>query len=155
MVYVNQSIGWLSDMRQDMTIQVMRTDDEKRAFSKRLTHALKTKGIPAGPTKLADLLSHHVQGVDGQESVSPQAVDKWLKGRALPAPERMQMLASILGVTEKWLRYGIVDTASPDGVDLTGLAESERLLVLLFRNLSREKQALVHQLVMVLGEPGN
>ena len=128
----------------------MRTNDEKRAFAERLLLALKAKGIPAGPTKLADLLSHHVQGMDGQESASPQAVDKWLKGRALPTPERMQALTGILGVSEKWLRYGVSDGTSPDGLDLPTLAESERLLVLQFRSLSRENQVLVHQLVTAL-----
>lgn len=131
---------------------VMRTPNEKRLFAERLVLALKAKGIPPGPTKLADMLSMHVRDSDGLETVSPQAVDKWLKGKALPSPERMEALVELLGVAESWLRYGVDNTQPDGGSSIMNFAETERFLVLQFRNLSRENQALVHQIVKALGE---
>ena len=67
----------------------------------------------------------------------------------------MRALASLLDVSEEWLRTGVSDAdldLAPDPEQLTARNESEKLLVQRFRSLSREKQTLVHQLLNALSE---
>jgi len=47
--------------------------------------------------------------------VSPQAVSSWTKGRALPEPERMAEIESILGIPMRdWVEEADDDESGPD-----------------------------------------
>lgn len=80
--------------------------DEKHGFSKRLRDALREAGLNAdSPTRVAREFNLRYHG----EAVSPQAVRKWLAGKALPSQDKIRALALWLGVSAQWLRFGEAD----------------------------------------------
>jgi len=40
-------------------------------------------------------------------NVGPEAVSKWFKGVAMPRPDKMVVLAKLLGTDQSWLAYGV------------------------------------------------
>lgn len=81
----------------------MPTIEEKAAFSKRLSLALRRSPEPVqGATELALRfnLRHH------GSAVSAQTAHKWLTGRAIPTSDKLATLAQWLNVNEHWLHYG-------------------------------------------------
>ncbi|MEQ1526703.1 MAG: hypothetical protein ABL902_08805 [Gallionella sp.] len=72
-------------------------------FSKRLTQELKRIGQPIGsPTQIARNFNQHFSG----QPVSAQTIRKWLLAEAVPTQPKLLALASWLGVSAQWLRYG-------------------------------------------------
>lgn len=81
----------------------MPTTEEKAAFSKRLTLALRRSPEPVeGATELALRFNLRYQG----NAVSAQTAHKWLTGRAIPTSDKLSTLAEWLNVNEHWLHYG-------------------------------------------------
>jgi transcriptional regulator with XRE-family HTH domain len=80
----------------------MPTSDEKLAFANRLQEQIARKNVKGG-TQLARAfnLLHR-----GGPPVSPQTAHKWLTGRTIPTPDKLQTLADWLGVGVHWLHYG-------------------------------------------------
>lgn len=80
----------------------MPTSKEKLAFAKRLEDQIARKNVKGG-TQLAKAfnLLHR-----GESPVSPQTAHKWLTGRTIPTPDKLQTLADWLGVGVHWLHYG-------------------------------------------------
>jgi transcriptional regulator with XRE-family HTH domain len=80
----------------------MPTSKEKSAFAKRLQDQIARKNVKGG-TQLAKQfnLLHR-----GEAPVSPQTAHKWLTGRTIPTPDKLQTLADWLGVGVHWLHYG-------------------------------------------------
>lgn len=77
--------------------------DEKQGFGKRLKEAMRKARIHAsGPTQIAREFNLRHQG----DSVSTQAVRKWLAGTALPSQDKVRTLALWLDVSAHWLRFG-------------------------------------------------
>ena len=75
-------------------------------FSARLRQALsRLPNKVDTPTKLAIEfnLIHH-------ESVSNQAVQKWMTGQSKPSREKIETLAQMCGVSAQWLRFGIAES---------------------------------------------
>lgn len=132
--------------------------DEKKAFSERLKLALRRsfKTVHT-PSELA--LQFNLRN-DTQEdgTVTPQAAQKWLTGKAKPTADKIQILADWLGVSAHWLSYGEPD-ARPEGQSdramasdesITDLPEAEVELLSRFRRLSPVRQQLVRDLVIEL-----
>ena len=90
----------------------MPTLKEKTAFANRLHLALKRVKLPPGkngekriidgPTSLAMHLTLRYPGTP----ITPQAADKWLKGRAIPKKDKLDALGKWCGVDSHWLEYG-------------------------------------------------
>lgn len=77
--------------------------NEKSAFHQRLLLAFKRARIDTNsPTKLATAFNLRHTG----QSVTTQAVHKWLSGTSIPGQAKLRTLASWLGVSPEWLRYG-------------------------------------------------
>ncbi len=77
--------------------------NEKEAFSKRLTRLLNDAGIGiASPTLVAREFNRRYPG----KPVSAQAVRKWLNGEAIPAGDKIRVLAGWLKAAPHWLHYG-------------------------------------------------
>ncbi len=127
--------------------------DEKLAFTKRLKLALKrsNKKITT-PAELA--LQFNLRHPN--ESITPQAAQKWLTGKAKPTADKIETLAKWLAVSTHWLRYGsangeqsippVRQTKShqnPNGV----LSNSEVNLIAQVRQLSEHQQVLIAELV--------
>jgi transcriptional regulator with XRE-family HTH domain len=90
----------------------MPTIKEKTAFANRLHLALKRIKLPPGkngekrtidgPTALAMHMTLRYPG----SPITPQAADKWLKGRAIPKKDKLETLAKWCGIDAHWLEYG-------------------------------------------------
>jgi transcriptional regulator with XRE-family HTH domain len=81
----------------------MPTNDEKLAFSERLKLALRrAPEKPDGPTAVARFFNLRYHG----EPVTTQTVDKWLKSRTIPKPDKLETFAKALDVDLHWLHYG-------------------------------------------------
>jgi transcriptional regulator with XRE-family HTH domain len=97
----------------------MPTSKEKLAFAKRLQDQIARKNVKGG-TQLAKEfnLLHR-----GEAPVSPQTAHKWLTGRTIPTPDKLQTLADWLGVGMHWLHYG---PPPPVGIKTKPLAPGEK-----------------------------
>lgn len=86
---------------------------EHDAFSARLREAL-LRAAPdiARPAALAREFNRRYAGTP----VTLHATRKWLGGEAIPAQDKLRVLADWLGVTAEWLRFG-------QGVALAGASE--------------------------------
>jgi hypothetical protein len=81
----------------------MQSIKERDAFSRRLKEALKQAGDDgSSPTRLAREFNRRYPG----EPVTLHAARKWLNGDALPAQDKVRVLARWLGVGVDWLRFG-------------------------------------------------
>ena len=90
----------------------MPTLKEKTAFANRLHLALRRVKLPPGkhgekrtidgPTSLAMHLTLRYPG----SPITPQAAEKWLKGRAIPKKDKLETLAKWCGIDVHWLEYG-------------------------------------------------
>jgi hypothetical protein len=100
------------------------TEQQRIAFSKRLSQELKRIGQPvSSPTQIARAFNKRFSG----EPVRAQAVRKWLLAEGMPVQPKLLALAAWLGVSAQWLRYGVgskVEVASP-------LSEQQTRLVVL------------------------
>lgn len=97
------------------------SEQQRIAFSKRLSQELKRIGQPVGsPTQIARSFNQHFSG----KPVSAQTVRKWLLSEAVPTQPKLLALAAWLGVSAQWLRYGSgekLETTLPSAVQQTGL----------------------------------
>ena len=76
---------------------------EREAFAKRLKQALAAMGDDgSSPTRLAKSFNRRYPGTP----VTLHATRKWLQGEAIPAQDKLRILADWLGVASDWLRYG-------------------------------------------------
>ena len=127
--------------------------DEKLAFTKRLKLALKrsNKKITT-PAELA--LQFNLRHPN--ESISPQAAQKWLAGKSKPTADKIDTLAKWLAVSPHWLRYGSASgeqsippmrqTKSHTNINAS-LSDSEVILVTQLRQLSEHQQLLIAELI--------
>lgn len=113
----------------------MPTVEEKKAFAARLHQAFSRLSDPVkkGPTQLAlhFNLRHY-----GNKQITTQTAHKWLSGRSIPTPEKLETLAGWLGVNQHWLHYGPAPysnqklghskttTPTPDTIQLAAKIES-------------------------------
>lgn len=98
--------------------------DSRKRFGSRLKEARERKGW--SQNKLATMLG---------EGVRQNHISKYEAGNAMPRPERVIYLSSILDVSEGWLRGFYADDESEDSLDLsedvassTSIAESAELV---------------------------
>jgi hypothetical protein len=76
--------------------------DEKIEFAKRLRDSMVAAGYEPRPVVLEKEFNSRYWG----KSVTFQAVRRWLKGEAIPAQEKLQVLAEWLKVEPHVLRFG-------------------------------------------------
>jgi hypothetical protein len=127
--------------------------DEKLAFSKRLKLALKrsNKKIDT-PAELA--LQFNLRHPN--ESITAQAAQKWLTGKAKPTVDKINTIAVWLVVSPHWLRFGsdngdqsippLRQTKTQANIN-AALSDSEMNMVVQFRLLSAHQKTLVAELV--------
>lgn len=128
--------------------------NEKTAFTERLKQALQRthKKIPSA-TELATLFNLRHPNAP----VTPQAAQKWLSGKAKPAPDKIRTLAEWLDVPFHWLSYGSPEpftgkstpatrqSASPGNVP-ENLSPQEQQLIEKVRCLTAQQQTLVYEI---------
>ena len=76
--------------------------NEKTKFAERLRNAMRAAGYEPRPSVLEKNFNSRYWG----ESVTFQAVSRWLRGEAIPSQEKLQVLADWLRVEPHVLRYG-------------------------------------------------
>lgn len=76
--------------------------EHKLEFAQRLRNAMSAAGLEPRPGVLLNLFNAHYWG----RSVSFQAVSRWLRGEAIPAQDKLLVLAEILRVEPEVLRFG-------------------------------------------------
>ncbi len=122
---------------------------EREAFSRRLTKALKDAKVDVGsPTIFAREFNHRYAG----KPVSTHAARKWLMGESIPTQDKVRLLASWLGVSAEWLRFG------EGGGAARHVAQAERApytspeieLLNNFKLLSSEHRQVVREIVLTL-----
>jgi hypothetical protein len=81
----------------------MKTSIERQDFSARLQQALRNEDYsPESPTQLAREFNVRFPG----KPITVHAARKWIVGEAIPTQEKLRTLASWLGVSAEWLRFG-------------------------------------------------
>lgn len=127
----------------------MKNVSERKAFSQRLSRALKGAKIDAGgPTVFAREFNRRFTG----KPVSVHAARKWLMGESIPTQDKLRLLAAWLGVSAEWLRFGEGGNAG------NHVAQSERAhhnspdieLISSISLLSAEHKQLVREVVLTL-----
>lgn len=121
---------------------------EKEAFSRRLSQALAAAGFDhRSPTQLAREFNRRHKNSD----VSVNAAHRWLRGEALPTQDKLKTLATWLGVTPVWLRFGEAEaTASTYAVNEPALTESDLDMLRQFRRLNSGHRQAVREMILVL-----
>ncbi len=76
--------------------------DEKLEFAKRLAAAMRAAGYEARPSVLEAQFNTRYWG----KPVTYQAVTRWLRGEAIPAQDKLQVLADWLNIEPHVLRFG-------------------------------------------------
>ncbi|MES2843017.1 MAG: helix-turn-helix domain-containing protein [Pseudomonadota bacterium] len=76
--------------------------EHKLEFAQRLRDAMAAAGLEPRPGVLLNLFNAQYWG----RSVSFQAVSRWLRGEAIPAQDKLLVLAEILRVEPEVLRFG-------------------------------------------------
>ena len=76
--------------------------DQKLEFAERLRAAMLAAGLAARPAVLLNLFNTNHWG----ESVTFQAVSRWLRGESIPAQDKLITLAEALNIEPEVLRFG-------------------------------------------------
>lgn len=76
--------------------------DHKLEFAERLRTAMVAAGLEPRPGVLLNIFNAHYWG----RSVSFQAASRWLRGEAIPAQDKLLVIAEILKVQPETLRFG-------------------------------------------------
>lgn len=77
-------------------------DKEKMAFARRLKAALQDAGIEASGTRIEELFAARSPA----HSVTSQGANGWLRGQYMPTPDKIRVLADIVGVDPSTLAFG-------------------------------------------------
>ena len=76
--------------------------EHKLEFAQRLRDAMEAAGLEPRPGVLLNVFNAHYWG----RSVSFQAASRWLRGEAIPAQDKLLVLAEVLKVEPEVLRFG-------------------------------------------------
>ncbi|MEL1266078.1 hypothetical protein [Pseudoxanthomonas putridarboris] len=125
--------------------------DEREKFSQRLAQSMRQAGYEPRPAVLFRLFNAKYRG----RSVSFQTTSRWLGGHAMPAQDKLQVLADLFGVEPHALRFGASSKSRVSESRLpwpTGVGSRERQMIETFLALPAKKRELVAELVKVLSE---
>ncbi|WP_394695597.1 hypothetical protein [Pseudoxanthomonas japonensis] len=123
--------------------------NEREKFSQRLANAMQQAGYDVRPKVLFNLFNSHYRG----RSVTFQTTSRWLAGKAIPAQDKLQVIASVLGVEPHALRYGSSArsrVAETQAVWPAGVGSRDRHVIDAFLRLSQRKREVVGELVKLL-----
>lgn len=118
---------------------------EKAEFGVRLCAAMQAQGVPLRPSVLEREFNRRYWG----RAVTLQAVRRWMRGEAIPAQDKLQVLAEWLKVEPQVLRFGAdaicaVRSAQQRWDDLD---YAERATLDAFLRLPIEQRRVVQQVI--------
>lgn len=123
--------------------------NEREKFSQRLANAMQQAGYDVRPKVLFNLFNSNYRG----RSVTFQTTSRWLAGKAIPAQDKLQVIASVLGVEPHALRYGSSArsrVAETQAVWPAGVGSRDRHVIDAFLRLPQRKREVVGELVKLL-----
>ena len=127
----------------------MATAHVKQAFSKRLRTVLEKAGIdPRKPVVVAREFNRRFL----DKPVTAYGVRKWLAGESIPAQDKLVVLATWLGVSPEWLRYGPTNpTPATQLQQAVAVFEPDDLVFFRsYRKLSPEYRLVVREVILTL-----
>lgn len=118
---------------------------EKADFGTRLCKALQEQGVPLRPSVLEREFNRRYWG----RPVTLQAVRRWMRGEAIPAQDKLQVLAEWLKVEPQVLRFGegAVHAAQSAQQRWEILNYAERETLDAFLRLPPEQRKVVQQVI--------
>jgi hypothetical protein len=125
--------------------------DEKQEFASRLAAAMRDAGYEPRPKVLEVQFNTRYMG----RPITYQAVTSWLKGRAIPTQDRLQVLADWLQVEPHILRFGgqplfsIQEKKKRWDAALSG---PEREVLEAFINLPAEQKKIVRAVILTFAD---
>jgi len=129
----------------------MQQMDDKQAFATRLRQALKRspKKIETATQLAVQFSLRHPNA-----SITTQAAQKWLVGKARPTPDKIETLAQWLEVSPLWLRHGVPDESyrppkkgSATAPDFQPVTEKERVMLRRLRAMPEARRHLIEEIV--------
>lgn len=120
--------------------------DNKLEFARRLREAMLAAGLDPRPSVLLNLFNSRYWG----RSVTFQAVSRWLKGEAIPAQDKLVVLAELLRVEPSVLRFGVQAQARLQARERRweeGVGYTERETFEAFLNLPAPQRKLVGDVI--------
>lgn len=134
--------------------------EEKRQFAERLNAAAaRSRKRITTPTTFANAFNLRWNGT----AVTVQAAQKWLQGTAMPANDKLQVMAEMLKVPLQWLRFGIAvqgperrlrvaegGTEDVRALSAGALTVEELRLVARLRAMPEHRRRLVTEMVVQL-----
>lgn len=123
--------------------------DEKLAFAERLAAAMRAAGYEARPSVLEAQFNTRYWG----KPVTYQAVMRWLRGEAIPAQDKLQVLADWLNVEPQVLRFGEGPIKSIQAKRKRwdeGIGYQEREVFDAFMDLPTEQRKAVREIILGL-----
>ncbi|MDP1606748.1 MAG: hypothetical protein Q8L93_08930 [Rhodocyclaceae bacterium] len=127
--------------------------DEKLAFAGRLADAMRAAGYEARPSVLEAQFNTRYWG----KPITYQAVTRWLRGEAIPAQDKLQILADWLNVEPHLLRFG-EDTRKSVLEKRKrwdeGIGYQEREVFEAFLNLSAPQRKAIREVILGLAQAG-
>ena len=125
--------------------------NEREKFSQRLANAMQQAGYEARPKVLFHLFNTRYRG----RSVTFQTTSRWLAGGAIPAQDKLQVIADVLGVEPHALRFGSPARSRVAETRATwpaGVGSRERQVIDAYLKLPPKKREVVGELVKMLAE---
>jgi transcriptional regulator with XRE-family HTH domain len=125
--------------------------EHKLEFARRLRDAMEAAGLEPRPGVLLNLFNAHYWG----RSVSFQAASRWLRGEAIPAQDKLLVLADVLKVEPEVLRFGhavrhrVQEHRQRWDV---GVGYQEREVFDAFLSLPPPQRKLVREVILALAE---
>ena len=126
--------------------------DEKQEFAARLAAAMREAGYEPRVAVLEKQFNTRYMG----RSVTYQGVARWLKGEAIPAQDKLQVLADWLGVEPHALRFGGQPARAIQERKKRwehALSGPEREVLEAFINLPAEQKKIVREVIMAFARP--
>ena len=121
--------------------------DEKQEFASRLATAMRDAGYEPRPSVLEAQFNTRYMG----RPVTCQAVTRWLKGEAIPAQDKLQVLADWLQVEPHILRFGgqpLLSIREKKKRWDAALSGPEREVLEAFINLPAEQKKIVRSVIL-------
>ena len=135
LVYIKTIIVYKFFRDLVIIIFIMKILTEKEKFSARLKLALSAMAMQN--LKTSEIATKfNLQHPN--ESVTQQAVHKWLNGLAIPSMDKIETLSKWLSVKPEWLRYGVDDNEKMTMLDevllkmIIGLSEQQKSALIAF-----------------------
>jgi transcriptional regulator with XRE-family HTH domain len=123
--------------------------DQKAEFSRRLKEAMTAAGYPVRPIVLEREFNTRYWG----RPITVQAVRRWLNGEAIPAQDKLQIIADWLKVEPHLLRFGEAIVKSVQAKRKRwdeGIGYQEREVFEAFLNLPAAQRKAVREIILGL-----